>query len=153
MNNHKSQVINLKFSAVNLRFVICNFLIVMLLSSCWGNDPKFQQYFAQGQSLYEKHCSNCHQKNGFGLGRVYPPLAGSDYFEKNLNTSLCLMKYGISGEIVVNGIQYNKAMPGVPSLTELEIAEIATYIGNSWGHEQGLIDVLHTSKVVSECHR
>ncbi|GHN00770.1 hypothetical protein WSM22_22590 [Cytophagales bacterium WSM2-2] len=126
-------------------------LIVLVVFSCSSKDPKFQQYYAQGQVLYEKNCSNCHQKNGQGLGRVYPPLASNEYFEKNLNASLCQMKYGTQGEIVVNGIKYNKAMPGIPSLTELEIAEIATYIGNSWGHNMGLIDVLQTSKVMSNC--
>jgi len=119
--------------------------------SCTTRDPKFQQYFAQGQTLYEKHCSNCHQKNGQGLGRIYPPLASSDFFEKNLNASLCVMKYGTQGEIVVNGKSFNKPMPGVPSLTELEIAEIATYIGNSWNHQMGLIDVAQTTKVIATC--
>jgi mono/diheme cytochrome c family protein len=127
--------------------------VVCGLSSCTTKDPKFQQYFAQGQTLYEKHCSNCHQKNGQGLGRVYPPLASSDFFGKNLNASLCIMKYGIQGEIIVNGKSFNKPMPGVPSLTELEIAEIATYIGNSWNHQMGLIDVAQTAKVIAACQR
>src|SRR5258707_11205450 len=117
----------------NLLFVFWNF--IFLFNSCSIKNTKYQQYFAQGQVLYEKNCSNCHQKNGKGLGLVYPPLAASDYFEKNFNTSLCLMKYGKQGVIVVNGKNFNKPMPGVPSLTELEIAEIATYLFNSWGRE------------------
>lgn len=63
------------------------------------------------------------------------------------------MKYGIQGEIIVNGKSYNKAMPAIPSLTELEIAEIASYIGNSWGHEQGLIDVTKSTKIIGSCPR
>jgi mono/diheme cytochrome c family protein len=101
--------------------------------------------------LYEKHCSNCHQKNGQGLGRLYPPLAASDFLQHNFEKSLCLMKYGIEGEITVNEKSYNKKMPAIPSLTELEIAEIATYIGNSWGHEEGLIDVTKSSKILGSC--
>lgn len=64
---------------------------------------------------------------------------------------MCVMKFGIQGEITVNGQSYNKAMPAIPSLTELEIAEIATYIGNSWGHERGLIDVAKSSKIIKGC--
>jgi mono/diheme cytochrome c family protein len=105
----------------------------------------------QGQTLYEKNCSNCHQKNGTGLGRVYPPLASSDYLSSNFEKSLCIMKYGTQGEIIVNGKNFNKAMPGIPSLTELEIAEIATYIGNSWGQEKGLVDVTKASEIMSKC--
>jgi mono/diheme cytochrome c family protein len=119
--------------------------------SCSTRDPKFQQYFVQGQVLYEKHCSNCHQKNGTGLGRVYPPLASSDYLNNNFEKTLCMMKYGTQGEIVVNGKSFNKTMPAIPSLTELEIAEIVTYIGNSWGHEKGLIDVAKASEIMGKC--
>jgi len=127
--------------------VVCGLSTV----SCTSRDPKFQQYFVQGQALYEKHCSNCHQKNGQGLGRLYPPLALSDFLQNNFEKSMCLMKYGIQGEITVNGKSYNKTMPAIPSLTELEIAEIATYIGNSWGQEQGLIDVTRSSKIIGNC--
>ena len=144
-----------RWSIVYSRRVISLWTIVygLLTFSCSIKEPKFQQYYAQGQVLYEKHCSNCHQKNGNGLGRVYPPLASSDYFNSNFEQSLCIMKYGTQGEIVVNGKSFNKTMPGIPSLTELEIAEITTYIGNSWGHERGLVDVAKASEIMSKCPR
>jgi mono/diheme cytochrome c family protein len=127
------------------------FLLLLIIDSGCAKDPKFQQYFVQGQVLYEKHCSNCHQKNGQGLGRLYPPLASSDFLQNNFEKSLCLIRYGMEGEITVNGKSYNKRMPTIPSLTDLEIAEIATYISNSWGHEQGLIDVAKSAKILDAC--
>jgi len=134
--------------------MMCRWLIVSILVfmiSCSTKSAKFQQYYAQGQLLYEKNCSNCHQKNGKGLGLLYPPLAKSDYFEKNFNASLCLMKYGKQGEIIINGKSFNKPMPGVSSLTELEIAEIATYINNSWGRENGLVEISQVTSALNEC--
>lgn len=125
--------------------------IVSIPFSCTTKDAKFQQYYAQGQVLYEKNCSNCHQKNGKGLGLVYPPLASSDFLEKNFNISLCLMKYGKQGEIIVNGKNFNKPMPGVPSLTELEIAEIATYINNSWGIQNGIVEISQVTSALNKC--
>lgn len=113
--------------------------------------PKFQQYYVEGERLYLNNCSNCHQKDGKGLGLVYPPLAPSDYMEANPEKVLCQMKNGLSGEVIVNGKKYNQSMPGVPALTELEIAEIATYIYNSWGHEKGLMDVNLVSKALRDC--
>lgn len=126
-------------------------LVSFIFLSCSTKSAKFQQYYAQGQALYEKNCSNCHQKNGKGLGLVYPPLASSDYFEKNFNISLCLMKYGKQGDIIVNGKSFNKPMPGVPSLTELEIAEIATYIKNSWGSQNGIVEINQVTSALNEC--
>jgi mono/diheme cytochrome c family protein len=133
--------------------LLSSITLLLIVSSCSLKDPKFQQYYAQGQVLYEKHCSNCHQKDGKGLERVYPPLASSDFYMTNFEKSFCIMKYGIQGEIIVNGKGYNKAMPAIPSLTELEIAEITTYISNSWGHERGLIDVAKASEIMSKCPR
>ena len=145
----KSRIANRKSQLAVLMVAILN--LASLFYSCAGQSPKYKQYFAHGQALYEKNCSNCHQKNGTGLGLLYPPLAGSDYLEKNLNVSLCLMKYGVKGEIIVNGKSFNKPMPGVSSLTELELAEIATYLNNAWGHENGIVEITQVSAALAQC--
>lgn len=112
---------------------------------------KFTNYFRQGEQLYILHCSNCHQPNGSGLGRVYPPVNKSDFMENNLEKVICLIKYGIQGELIVNGENYNQAMPGIPTLTDLEVAEIATYIYNAWSTKRGLIDVKEVTETLSMC--
>ena len=121
------------------------------LSGCQLKDPKYQLYYVEGEQLYNKHCSNCHQKNGTGLGRLYPPLANADYIDQHFDEIGCLIKYGRKGEMLVNGERFNQPMPGVPLLTELEIAEIMTYVGNTWGHEKGLIDVRSVSGKLETC--
>ncbi len=147
MNNGRRAIVNGRWPWTG----IYGLLTFLLLSSCSKRDAKYQQYYAQGQGLYEKNCSNCHQKNGKGLGLVYPPLAPSDYAAKNFEATLCLMKYGHKGEIIVNGKNFNKAMPGIPSLTELEIAEIATYLYNSWGRERGTVEIQQVKQAMAEC--
>jgi cytochrome c551 len=136
--------------------VILIFLTTCLLWFCTSkpsnnSSPKFEQYFVKGEQLYNMHCSNCHQKNGKGLGKLYPPLDTSDYMRDSLEKVLCLIRYGKSGEIIVNGKSYNQPMPGIAALTDLEIAEIATYIYNSWTHQKGIVDVKETSKTLSNC--
>lgn len=121
------------------------------LSQCNTQSPKFKQYLVEGERLYIQHCSNCHQADGKGLGRVYPPLAPSEFMNDNFETVICSIKFGMSREIVVNGEVYNQPMPGIPSLTELEIAEIATYIYNSWGHDRGLIGVNYMTSILEGC--
>ncbi len=116
-------------------------------------DIKFRQYYVQGQLLYDKNCSNCHQKDGSGLGLLYPPLHSSDFMDANFEKVICLMKYGINGEIVVNGKSYNKEMPGVLPLTDLEVTEIATYIYNSWGHQRDSIDITAVSRILNQCNQ
>ena len=61
------------------------------------------------------------------------------------------MKYGMKNEITVNGNSYHQRMPGVASLTELELAEIATFIYNSWDHQRGLVDVKEMGPLLDSC--
>ena len=102
---------------------------------------EFVQYMVEGEKLYNLNCGNCHQHNGQGLGRVFPPLNNSGYMEANLDQVICLIKNGQRGEMVVNGVTFNEPMPGTPHLTNLELAEITTYIYNSWNHKKGMITV------------
>jgi cytochrome c551 len=158
-DNYRYRISNFKLKA-GAGLVI---LSILIQNGCTRNSSKdslndsndssvkFQQYYIQGQQLYTRHCSNCHQESGIGLGLVYPPLATSDFMENNLNEVICLIKHGKKGEIIVNGKSYVQGMPGVPTLTDLEIAEISTYIYNTWSHERGLIDVQQTSKALSNC--
>lgn len=130
---------------------VCLLLFCCVLTGCNRQDQKFKQYLVEGEVLYGKYCSNCHQKNGKGLGLVYPPLAPSDFMDNNFADVICLMKKGRTGEMTVNGQSFNQPMPGVPSLTELELAEIATYVYNSWGHERGLVDVKEVGDALKPC--
>lgn len=133
------------------------FVLAFTMLTCTSGketrDPKFQQYYVQGQQLYRMHCSNCHQENGKGLGRIYPPIDSSDFMDKNLNTVICIVKYGTEGALFVNGVEYNKPMPGNIRLTELEVAEIVTYIYNTWSHHRGMIDVKEVTGVLSTCQQ
>jgi mono/diheme cytochrome c family protein len=126
-------------------------LATCILISCSREDTKLNQYKVQGEELYLKHCSNCHQPNGKGLGLVYPPLDVSDYVESNLSGVVCLMEKGIEGELMVNGKSFNKPMPALPQLTDLEIAEITTYLYNTWGRNKGIVDVNQVTEILKKC--
>lgn len=118
-----------------------------------NQSPKFQQYYVQGEELYKKYCSNCHQTDGAGLGKLYPPLNQSDFMDAHFNEVVCIVKYGKKGTLAVNGVEYNMEMKGNPQLTELEVAEIVTYIYNSWSRERGLTDVTEVNQILSNCDK
>ena len=55
---------------------------------------------------------------------------------------------GREGEMTVNGILFNEPMPGTPHLTNLELAEVTTYIYNAWSHKKGMITVSEVETVL-----
>ena len=128
-----------------------------LIIACSGNSKgsgvpegsnKLKQYYIAGTELYIKHCSNCHRVDGNGLGLLYPPIDTSDYMDNHFNEVIYLMRFGHQGELTVSGQHFNKIMPGNASLTDLEVAEIATYIYNTWSHSRGLVDVKEAAAVL-----
>ncbi|MEQ8239220.1 MAG: cytochrome c [Cyclobacteriaceae bacterium] len=140
------------------------FCVILLISACGGNNQsgnqsessnadniKLKQYIVQGQRLYMTYCVACHQKEGTGLAQLYPPLANADYLMADQSRAACIIKNGLQGEIIVNGVSYNQVMIGNPNLTPLEVAEILTYISNSWGNDAGLINVKEVSKWLDNC--
>ncbi|MCX2745123.1 cytochrome c [Mangrovivirga sp. M17] len=111
-----------------------------------SDEMKFKHYMIAGEQLYKKHCSNCHQENGEGLASLFPPLAKSDFMLSDVDRAVCIIRYGLKGEIVVNGKTYNQPMTALNYLSDMEVAEVMTFVYNSWGNEKGLI----TQKMVSD---
>nr|WP_317171202.1 cytochrome c [Spirosoma utsteinense] len=126
-------------------------LVLINTISCQTDvEIKRQRYITEGILIYKTNCANCHQTNGQGLAALYPPLAGSDYLA-NKNTVICLIRYGQQGPIQVNGKRYNRPMPAQPQLSDLEIAELTTYIYNEWSTETTVTDVKTVTPVLDQC--
>jgi nitrite reductase (NO-forming) len=93
-----------------------------------------------GQALFAGTCSTCHQANGEGLAGVFPPLAKSSVLKEDPKRIVRIMLHGLNGPITVNGKDYNSTMPPMSQLTDDEVANIGTYVLNSWGNPGGRID-------------
>ncbi|MEL6537329.1 MAG: cytochrome c [Bacteroidota bacterium] len=115
------------------------------------NKNRQRQYFIQGKSLYATYCQNCHQADGSGLAALYPPLKNSDYLPGHQAEVACGIKHGMMGPLTVNGTEYNQMMVGLGNLTNLEIAEIMTYVYTEFGGEEVLIDVKTVDKYINDC--
>ena len=111
---------------------------------------KERQYYSNGKGLYQRLCQSCHRDTGEGLGMLIPPLKKSDYLMKDVVGAARVIRYGLEGAIVVNGQEYNQPMPPHSDLTPLEIAEILTYISNSWGNEHGGVTTEAVKKALQE---
>ena len=98
-----------------------------------------QEQVLAGQQLFAGTCSVCHQANGSGLAGVFPPLAKSDYLAADTKRAINVVLHGLTGKVSVNGSEYNSVMPPMTQLNDDEVANILTYVFNSFGNPGGRI--------------
>ncbi len=90
----------------------------------------------KGKQVYMGLCFACHQPDGRGLPGAFPPLAGSDFLQADRDRAVRIVLKGLSGPVVVNGQTINSLMPPQEAvLTDAQIADVLTYVNNSWGNK------------------
>lgn len=105
-----------------------------------------QDQVQAGQALFAGTCSVCHQGNGAGLPGVFPPLAKSDYLAADKARAIRVVLGGLTGKVTVNGSEYNSVMPPMNQLNDDEVANILTYVLNTWGNPGGRISTEEVKK-------
>lgn len=110
---------------------------------------KRDQYIAEGFSLYQTHCANCHQRDGKGLENLYPALTSEYLMDKS--KVICWIKFGVNQPMTVNGKLYHRAMPANPALKDIEIAEIMTYVYNTWGKQTEITSIETVQEAIENC--
>lgn len=104
-----------------------------------GGNLTTQDQIAAGKGLFAGTCSTCHQGNGEGMAGVFPPLAKSSFIAANPKRVPEIILHGLQGPVTVNGKDYDSVMPPMSQLTDDEVANIATYVLNSWGNPGGKV--------------
>ncbi|HEV2483013.1 MAG TPA: copper-containing nitrite reductase [Puia sp.] len=110
-------------------------------------DLPLAERFKQGQQLFEMNCSSCHQSTGLGMPGAIPPLAKSDFLMKRSDQGIGVLLNGINNEpITVNGNHFQGVMPKL-SLSDDQVANILTYVRNSWGNKSAVIQEKQVKKL------
>lgn len=132
--------------------VTCSILFLSVFFSCQSeSELEYQHYYTIGKSVYQTQCQNCHAENGEGLGGLIPGLQKADYLSKNKNKLACIIQNGQQGLIVVNGKFYNGKMPSQTQLAPIEIAEVITYITNTFGNKHGVYGLEKVTADLGKC--
>ncbi len=112
-----------------------------------GGNP-FEVAMKKGAGSYAV-CGGCHQGNGLGIPGQFPPLAGSEWVTGGTERLIRVVQHGITGPITVKGAAYNvpNGMQGFGgTMSAGDLANLLTYIRNSWGNEGSMI----TKEMVEE---
>lgn len=94
-----------------------------------------QKSIVNGKDVYTDFCMQCHMATGKGDGLNFPPLDGSDWLKKKTSEIIHVVKYGQTGEIIVNSKKFNNIMPAPVGLSNQEVADVLNYVMNSWSNK------------------
>ena len=118
---------------MKLKLILITYSVIIFSLSSSKQDENIKTSIERGKLLY-KTCAACHNKQGEGYAKISPPLAKSDYLKELEPAELIkIVKFGLEGEIVVNGKPYNGKMPP-QRLKDNEIADVLNYVRNSFGN-------------------
>jgi nitrite reductase (NO-forming) len=104
----------------------------------------------RGKKVFLSVCFACHMQEGQGLPGVFPPLAGSDFLKADKDRAIRIPLKGLSGPVTVNGKTYNNVMPPQSQLDDTQLADVLTYVMNSWGNDFGTVSVSDVKRSRSE---
>ncbi|MDP3393626.1 cytochrome c [Sediminibacterium sp.] len=99
-----------------------------------------------GKKVYDMYCQACHQADGNGVPRLNPPLAGTVYVTGSKTRLIDIVLNGLTDPIEINGEEYNNPMAAHSFLTDQQIADVLTYIRNSFGNKAGAVSVAEVKK-------
>jgi mono/diheme cytochrome c family protein len=93
----------------------------------------------RGAAVYARTCIACHQPTGLGLPPVFPPLANAPIVAGNPELPVKFILQGLMGPITVNGMTYNSMMPPVAGVSDADIADVLTYVRQSFGNKANAV--------------
>jgi mono/diheme cytochrome c family protein len=111
-----------------------------------GTPKVDREQLVTGEKVYQDRCASCHGDQGQGAPRVYPGLRGNGTatMDSPANLVRTIVEGGIAPATLGNPRPYGMP-PFGQTLSDGEIAAVATYVRRSWGNQApavSAVDVL-----------
>jgi len=94
---------------------------------------------ARGKNIYEQYCLSCHQADGSGVPNLNPPLTQTSYVKGDKKKLIKWVIQGSVENVPVDGKSYSNTMAPQNFLKDEELADVLTYICNSFGNKQSSV--------------
>ncbi|MPR36141.1 c-type cytochrome [Cytophagaceae bacterium SJW1-29] len=96
---------------------------------------------ASGQIVYEQNCAVCHQADGSGVPHLNPPLSQTEYVLGEKARIIGVVLNGLNAHELINGETYSNVMPAHDFLTDQQIADVLTFVRNSFENKASAVSV------------
>lgn len=103
------------------------------------NSSSLQASITRGKAVYTQHCATCHQADGYGVPRLNPPLSQTEYVLGDKKRLINIVLNGLNEEIEIDGEYYSNPMPPLSHLKDQEIADVLTYVRNSFKNKASAV--------------
>ena len=97
--------------------------------------PPLTASMDRGKKVYQTYCLPCHQVDGSGVPRLNPPLIKTSFVLGDKKMLIGIVLHGLDQEIEIDGEVYSNVMASHDFLKDEEIADVLTYVRNSFGNK------------------
>jgi len=134
--------------------IYITFVVVFLCivgASAQSNNKLVAASAARGKTIYLQRCMVCHQADGGGVPKLNAPLDGSSSVNgTNIAKLVKNIVKGFNDRVEIDGEFYENAMPAAADLTDQQIADVLTFIRNSWTNKAGPVTTLQVKQTRSK---
>ena len=114
----------------------------------WPRQAAVVASFQRGEKLFPEYCGACHQPQGQGIAGAFPPLAGSEWLQRENRQLIKVVMHGLAGAITVKGERYQSTMAPLGGvLNDQQIADVLTFVRHAWDNPGGAVDVKEVAAV------
>jgi len=112
---------------------------VLLMAAQTKPKPVPKKNLDAGKKVYDTYCLPCHQADGAGVPKMNPPLQKTSFVLGDKTKLVQIILKGMKEEVEINGEYYENVMAAHDYLTDQEIADVTTYVRNSFGNKASMI--------------
>jgi mono/diheme cytochrome c family protein len=101
--------------------------------------PLPKESMERGKKVYDQYCMACHMPDGTGVPRLNPPLVKTSYVIGDKTTIIEIILKGFDAQVEIEGEYYQNTMAPHDFLTDEQIADVATFVRNSFGNKSSVV--------------
>ncbi len=130
--------------------IVFSALLFILLSLDPDQTRPPEIVMKKGKLIYEKECMSCHLQDEATLENKLPSLAKTEWVLGPKQRLIKIVLDGFEDSIAIDGNHYQDSMPPHAHLTDQEIADLLSYVRNSFGNRASAVAAREVKKVRME---
>ena len=93
----------------------------------------------RGKTVYATYCLACHQADGSGVPNMNPPIINTSWVLGSKTVLIQQILKGSANKVEIDGEKFHNTMPAQPQLTDQQIADVLTFVRNSFGNKASIV--------------